>query len=99
MDQSIFGDYLGGTLCYESLVILEELLGEQIDSNLKSENEFHVNGKEKSIKHTFIDFGKDEITRSRPHPIIDPSIRIERVLEEAMDPHVADYYFGYYNRL
>jgi FdrA protein len=90
MDQSyIRGFFAGGTLCYEALVILEELLGEQIYSNLKSENEFHVSGKEKSIKHTFIDFGKDEFTRSRPHPIIDPSIRIGRLLEEAMDPSVA----------
>jgi hypothetical protein len=43
---------------------------------------------DKSVDHTFIDFGDDDFTRGRPHPMIDPSLRIERFLREAADPSV-----------
>jgi FdrA protein len=35
-----------------------------------------------------MDFGDDEFTAARPRPIIDPSLRISRLLEEAKDPSV-----------
>ena len=38
-----------------------------------------------SIGHTFIDFGDDEFTCGRPHPMIDPSLRAERVIIEGRD--------------
>jgi FdrA protein len=34
-----------------------------------------------------IDFGDDALTRGRPHPMIDPSLRVERLAAEA---HAAD---------
>ncbi|PZF79215.1 FdrA family protein [Jiangella anatolica] len=36
--------------------------------------------------HTFVDFGDDTLTRGRPHPMIDNSLRTERLLAEARDP-------------
>jgi len=33
-----------------------------------------------------IDFGDDELTAGRPHPMIDQSLRIERFAAEARDP-------------
>jgi FdrA protein len=36
--------------------------------------------------HTVIDFGDDRMTRGRPHPMIDPSLRLERIASEARDP-------------
>jgi FdrA protein len=33
-----------------------------------------------------IDFGDDALTRGRPHPMIDSSLRVERLLAEAADP-------------
>ncbi|WP_205629080.1 hypothetical protein, partial [Jiangella muralis] len=36
--------------------------------------------------HTFVDFGDDTFTLGRPHPMIDNSLRIERLLAEARDP-------------
>jgi FdrA protein len=33
-----------------------------------------------------VDFGDDELTRGRPHPMIDGSLRVERLLREAVDP-------------
>lgn len=84
----IRGFFVGGTLCYESIVIIEQLMGKPIYSNLK-EHDFYIGGMDQSKEHTFIDFGTDEFTISKPHPIIDPSIRIARMLEDAKDPTVA----------
>jgi FdrA protein len=36
-----------------------------------------------------IDFGDDELTAGRAHPMIDQSLRIERLAAEAADPAVA----------
>jgi succinyl-CoA synthetase alpha subunit len=87
----IRGFFAGGTMCYESTVILEQMMGrEKIYSNLAPANsKLHLNGTQKSIEHTCIDFGNLEFTAARPHPMIDPSLRITRILEEAKDPNIA----------
>jgi FdrA protein len=36
-----------------------------------------------------IDFGDDRLTRGRPHPMIDPSLRLERIAVEGHDPTCA----------
>ena len=36
----------------------------------------------------FVDFGADEFTRGRPHPMIDPSLRNARIEEELANPDV-----------
>jgi FdrA protein len=38
---------------------------------------------------TFTDFGADEYTQGRAHPMIDPSLRIEALRHAADDPEVA----------
>jgi len=40
-------------------------------------------------KNRVIDLGDDIFTRGRPHPMIDPRLRIERIAAEAADPQVA----------
>jgi FdrA protein len=85
----IRGFFAGGTLCYESIIILEQMIEQEIHSNLTSDSKLHLDGMQKSQEHTFIDFGNDEFTIARPHPIIDPSLRINRILEEAEDPNIA----------
>jgi FdrA protein len=37
----------------------------------------------------FVDFGADEYTQGRAHPMIDPSLRLERLARDARDPEVA----------
>jgi len=81
------GLFAGGTLCYESKVILEELLG-PVFSNLSTNSNYHLSGRDESRENTMIDFGEEEFTSARPHPIIDPSFRIERLMREARDPSV-----------
>ena len=36
-----------------------------------------------------IDLGDDEFTRGRPHPMIEPAPRVERLMQEAADASVA----------
>ncbi len=43
----------------------------------------------RSQRHTVIDLGDDAFTRGRPHPMIDQTLRRERILQEAADPEVA----------
>ena len=39
--------------------------------------------------HTFVDFGDDDYTAGRAHPMIDPSIRLEHLARAAADPGTA----------
>ncbi|MGB0101336.1 MAG: FdrA family protein, partial [Nocardioides sp.] len=36
--------------------------------------------------HSFVDFGDDEYTTGRAHPMIDPSLRLEHLARAAADP-------------
>ncbi|MBX6766060.1 MAG: hypothetical protein IRY90_02710, partial [Actinomadura rubrobrunea] len=36
--------------------------------------------------HTLLDFGDDAYTRGRPHPMIDPTLRLAALAEHAADP-------------
>ena len=81
------GFFAGGTLCYESKIILEQMIG-KIYSNLSSDDEYSIKGNVSSKENTLIDFGEEEFTSARPHPIIDPLLRRNRILEDANDPNV-----------
>jgi succinyl-CoA synthetase alpha subunit len=39
--------------------------------------------------HVALDLGADEFTVGRPHPMIDPTLRVERIAHEARDPATA----------
>jgi hypothetical protein len=43
---------------------------------------------EKSKGNAIIDLGDDRFTIGRPHPMIDASYRIDRIMQEARDPEV-----------
>jgi hypothetical protein len=43
----------------------------------------------KSREHSIIDLGEEEFTKGRPHPMIDPTIRKFRILDEVQDQEVA----------
>ena len=43
----------------------------------------------RSKQHTAVDLGEEEFTQGRPHPMIDPELRVQRLLAEARDPEVA----------
>jgi hypothetical protein len=83
----IRGLYTGGTLADEALIILEREIGD-IYSNNQKEEKLIPPDPHKSIKHTIVDLGDDVYTVGRPHPMIDPSTRIDRIKIEAEDPEV-----------
>jgi FdrA protein len=82
----IRGLFSGGTLCYESLVILGRTVGE-IHSNTPINKAWGMPAPPGS--HQCLDLGEEEYTRGRPHPMIDPEARLELLREHAADPQVA----------
>ena len=82
------GLYSGGTFCYEALLFLQTILPE-VFGNTPTGKAKKLNNIHKSQGHTVIDLGDDDFTRGKPHPMIDPSQRNERLLQEAADPETA----------
>jgi succinyl-CoA synthetase alpha subunit len=84
------GFYTGGTLCDEAMKLMLAKLG-HIYSNipLLPEDKLEDARNGKSREHTFLDFGDDEFTVGRPHPMIDPSLRAQRVIVDGKDPECA----------
>ena len=82
------GLFTGGTLTYESLVIFQELLGD-VWSNTPLNKDYQLPDPWKSKENSVVDLGEEEFTAGRAHPMIDPTIRVQRIVEEAKDPEVA----------
>lgn len=80
--------YSGGTLAYEAIILLHDTLG-TLYTNLSFAQASNLKDVYKSEKHTIIDFGEDEFTEGRLHPMIDPTLRNARIVEEAKDPETA----------
>ena len=43
----------------------------------------------RSVGHSMIDMGDDAHTRGRLHPMIDATLRAQRIVDESLDPEVA----------
>ena len=69
------GLFSGGTLRDESRFVAMPLLGE-------------IGKKEGDPGHTFIDYGDDEYTQGRAHPMIDQTVRIDRLADAAADESI-----------
>ncbi len=82
------GLYTGGTLCDEAMKLMISEFG-HIYSNIPLNAADALPDKGCSKEHTFLDFGDDAFTVGRPHPMIDPSLRAERVIREGEDEEVA----------
>lgn len=83
----IRGLFTGGTLASEAYYITKEKY-DNVYSNTTSEPAHQIKNLNQSEGHTFIDFGADEYTDGKPHPMIDPSSRLERFRQEVKDPEV-----------
>ena len=83
--RGLFG---GGTLCDEAMVIAADLLG-PVASNIPLDPSWALGPDLRSDGHVMIDFGDDALTQGRAHPMIDPSLRLERIAVEAGDPTCA----------
>lgn len=82
---AVRGLFSGGTLCSEAAAILADALG-TVESNAPAGAARPLRGEPSG--HACLDLGEEEYTRGRPHPMIDPAARAERLAAEAADPAV-----------
>lgn len=82
------GLFAGGSLCYQAQDIFGQA-GLRVSSNAPLEGMEPMSDPRRSAGHALVDLGADEFTRGRPHPMIDPRLRRERILAEGEDPEVA----------
>ncbi|MGF2069805.1 MULTISPECIES: acyl-CoA synthetase FdrA [Enterococcus] len=92
------GLFCGGTLTAEALSILrEEVQG--IKSNVAKHEDEKLTDTSVSESHMLLDMGDDEFTKGKPHPMIEPNLRNERIIKEAENPNTAvlllDFEIGY----
>lgn len=80
------GVFAGGTLCVEALEIAARELPEPVYSNIEIAGSRILDDMATSVGHTLVDLGDDAFSIGRPHPMIDPTLRQERLLQELLDP-------------
>jgi len=83
---AVRGLFSGGTLCYESMVVVSGLLG-PVHSNTPLRSGWGLPAPQGA--HICLDLGEEEFTRGKPHPMIDPAARTELIREQARDPSTA----------
>lgn len=82
------GLYSGGTYCTEAQLVMKDA-GIATWSNAPADQSYALAHGAASRENTAIDFGADEFTVGRPHPMIDFQARGDRLIEEARDRGVA----------
>jgi FdrA protein len=82
------GLFSGGTLAYETLLVLQEYLPE-VYSNVPLDKKYRLEDSLVSQEHTIVALGEDEFTVGRLHPMMDNDLRLRRLEMEANDPQVA----------
>lgn len=92
------GLFCGGTLCDESMFAALAKY-DNVYSNIQKDPTHKIGATDPSKEHTYLDMGDDDFTNGRPHPMIDPSLRLQRIVAEADDPEVGvialDFVLGY----
>jgi FdrA protein len=82
------GLYSGGSLCEEAILVLSDFLGD-IHSNVPQNPELKLEDSNVSKGHCAVDMGEEEFTKGKPHPMIDFTLRRERMIQEAKDAETA----------
>jgi succinyl-CoA synthetase alpha subunit len=82
------GIFCGGTFCFEAQLLCQAA-GITSWSNTPVAGNHTLDDIRVSTQHTIVDMGDDEFTQGRPHPMIDPTLRNERVASDADDPTTA----------
>lgn len=84
----IRGLFCGGTLCDEAVAVVGRAVGPVYGNTIKDPQR-RLQDATVSQRHSFIDLGDDAFTVGKPHPMIEPGLRLPRLLQEARDPDVA----------
>lgn len=92
------GLFCGGTLTAESLSILRSM-DLTVKSNVAKKTAEKLDHIARSEYHTLLDMGDDDFTKGKPHPMIEPSLRNDRIEQELMNKETAvlllDFELGY----
>ena len=80
--------FCGGTTGQEARALLTRA-GLEVRANLHKKGALRVDGVEPVPGHVLLDLGDDVFTRGRPHPMIEPVLRNERLAVEIVDPAAA----------
>jgi len=84
----IRGLFAGGTFCYQSQAIFHKA-GLVVHSNSPLPGMLDLADPRESRENTLIDMGAEEFVEGRPHPMIDATLRRQRLSLEGNDPAVA----------
>jgi FdrA protein len=82
------GLFCGGTFVEEAMVAMRDDIGD-IYSNAPLSKELKLEKSTVSYKNSVVDYGDEEFTMSRPHPVIDTEPRALGIIREAKDPETA----------
>lgn len=82
------GLFAGGTFCYQSQSLFRRA-GLAVQSNAPMPGMGRIAGLEAGRGDVFLDLGAEEFVEGRPHPMIDATLRRERLLKVGEDPTVA----------
>lgn len=85
--QYVRGLFCGGTLCDEAMFAALATF-DNVYSNIQQDPAYRLGATDVSKEHTYLDLGDDDFTNGRPHPMIDPTLRLQRLAHEADDPEV-----------
>ncbi len=83
------GVFSGGTLCLEALSVAAGGFPGRVWSNMPLAGACILPDAQASCEHTLVDLGDDAFSVGRPHPMIDPALRLERLFQELMAPDTA----------
>ncbi|NLC98585.1 MAG: FdrA family protein [Actinomycetales bacterium] len=81
------GLFSGGTLCDEAMIMAQETAG-PVWSNIPLDESHRIDSSLETNGTVMIDFGSDEMTQGRAHPMIDGTIRLEHLAKVAANPQV-----------
>lgn len=82
------GVYCGGTYCDEVMQTMQPVIG-GIHSNCPLSPELQLADSCISVGNTVVDSGEEEFTCGRPHPTLEPSMRLPLIAKEGEDPETA----------
>lgn len=86
-ETTLRGLFCGGTTAHEALTLLTRA-GLTVSSNLKAPSPASQDAAGSGGGSLLLDLGADEFTQGRPHPMIEPGLRNERLAVEITQPRV-----------
>lgn len=82
------GLYCGGTYCDEAMVTMRPRIGD-IYSNAPLREDLRLKDSFVSVGNCVVDYGEEEFTVGKPHPTLEPAMRLPGIEKEGEDPEVA----------